>query len=353
MTEVDYTRFSKIRPGLTRLEAEELLGKPTQGCVAGAPGISLLFGRTQEWNPDGKDKSDILEIITFRDDFPPKIDLYGLRMGMNIDQASVAFGTLKLTQGPTFPKAQQFEGWTPDNFRVLIGFESEQGAPVSDMWRLRRIELSYPYADEYIERQTALRQELVEQEKQNRKRANAWKDIKDDDDGMLMDWAAHCKPWDDYSESQFIAYAKWLKRASPDERHMAACCWNWDYGLAPLIWIIRQPDCDIATALAVYFGCEPSYYLKFYGDRSQVPSINLEGFDFLTELKDRIETGYYKRSKIAFESRKALDIILRYEPTKEQIEATIPSNIKDYYDGRVCNERNLYGGLQMPDFGIN
>jgi hypothetical protein len=348
MTEIDYARLSKIRPGLARLEAKELLGQPTHGLYRS---IILGFGLSPEFNPNGKDTSDTLEKVTFREEFPPEIDLYGLRLGMTKEEAGEAFGALQLTPSQKFPD-NNFEGWTPDNYRVTIWFSREAGAPTSDVWRLKGIRLSYPYTNEYIEARTALRQKLVDQKEQKRKRALAWKDITDDDDAMLMDWAAHCKPWDDYFECQFIAYAKWLIKASPDERHMAACRWNWNYGMAPILWITRQPDCDIATALIAYFGCDPAYFFKFNGDRNQVVSVNLETFDFLVELKNRLEAGYYKRSKIAFEGRSALDRILRSNPTKMQIESTIPSNIKDYYDGRVINEDNSYGGLKMPDFGF-
>jgi hypothetical protein len=348
MTEVDYARLSKIRPGLTRLEAKELLGQPTHGLYHS---IILVFGLSPEFNPNGKDTSDTLEDVSFREEFPPEIDLYGLRLGMTKEEAGEAFGTLQLTPSQEFPDSN-FEGWTPDNYRIRIWFLREAGAPISDVWRLKGVRLSYPYTNEYIEARTALRQKLVDQAEQKRKRANAWKDIKDDDDVMLMDWAAHCKPWNDYFESQFIAYAKWLKQASLEERHMAACRWNWNFGLAPILWIIRQPDCDIATALQVYFACDPAYFFKFNGDRNQVVSVNLESFDLLIEMKSRLEAGYYKRSNIAFDGRKALDRILRSNPTKMQIEATIPSNIKEHYYGRVINEENLYGGLEMPEFGF-
>jgi Domain of unknown function (DUF4274) len=348
MTQIDYARLSKIRPGLTRLEAKELLGQPTHGLYRS---IILGFGLSPEFNPNGKDTSDTLEGVIFGEKFPPEIDLYGLRLGMTKEEAGEAFRTLQLTPSQKFPDSN-FEGWTPDNYRVRIWFMREGGAPTSDVWRLNGVWLSYPYTNEYIEARTALRQKLVAQAEQKRKRANAWKDITDDDDAMLMDWATHCKPWNDYFESQFVAYAKWLKQASPEERHMAACCWNWNFGLAPILWIIRQPDCDIATALKVYFACDPAYFLKFNGERNQVVSVNMESFDLLIELKSRLELGYYKRSNIAFEGRNALDRILRSNPTRMQIEATIPSNIKDYYHGRVISDENSYGGLKMPEFGF-
>jgi hypothetical protein len=52
---------------------------------------------------------------------------------------------------------------------------------------------------------------------------------------MLLTWAKHCKPWDNYEPSEFVRYANWLRKADPDQRHAAALTWNWDYGLAPLL----------------------------------------------------------------------------------------------------------------------
>ena len=78
--------------------------------------------------------------------------------------------------------------------------------------------------------------------------------------------------------------------------------WNWDYGRAPLLWIIRQKNCDIATALEVFFLADPSYYFRYGDHRSSVPADwHLEIFDFLAEICQRLARGFYKRSEIAFD----------------------------------------------------
>jgi hypothetical protein len=80
---------------------------------------------------------------------------------------------------------------------------------------------------------------------------------------------------------------------------------NWDYGLAPLLWIIRQENCDIATALETFFLASPDYYFRSCNDRSSVPAgWQREGFDFLVEIRERVARGFYKRSEIAFDGEK-------------------------------------------------
>jgi len=128
---------------------------------------------------------------------------------------------------------------------------------------------------------------------------------------MLLDWAKHCSPWTDYSPQRFVAFARWLMATpDPDVWHIAATRWNWDYDRAVPLWIIRQKDCDIATALEVFFLAEPSYYFRWVNDRSSVPTgWELEAFDFLAEIRERLARGFYKRSEIAFDGERHMSYI--------------------------------------------
>ena len=54
---------------------------------------------------------------------------------------------------------------------------------------------------------------------------------------------------------------EWMSTKGAVEWHGVAVNWNWDNGVEPLLWIVDQPDCDKATALTVFWMCEPFYYV--------------------------------------------------------------------------------------------
>ncbi len=92
-----------------------------------------------------------------------------------------------------------------------------------------------------------------------------------------------------------------LKAMGPDGWHRLALYANWDFtDEAVWRWIISQPDCDRATALAIFWKASPEYYLEFR-DRAAVPTEDRQGYDLLTSIRDRWVAGGYKRSELAFD----------------------------------------------------
>jgi hypothetical protein len=127
-----------------------------------------------------------------------------------------------------------------------------------------------------------------------------------DDDRRLLEWA-ECSPVErsrtgEICEKRYVRYARWLmSEAGPDDWHIAADSWNWDNGLMPLTWIIRQRQCDKATALNIFYLSAPEYYLQFAGDRTRMPPWHVDNFDFICELRQRYVDGFYTRSEIALD----------------------------------------------------
>jgi hypothetical protein len=130
-------------------------------------------------------------------------------------------------------------------------------------------------------------------------RRNHWKTLADPDQ-MLEAWAEVRDYWG-RKDDRFFWLIDRLRAGGPDEWHSFATNWNWDHGIAPLIWITRQPSCDKATAAHFYWGLEPSFY--FAGGWN--PDKSLEDHRFshsvLLDLLDRWEKGFYTRSEIYFE----------------------------------------------------
>lgn len=67
-------------------------------------------------------------------------------------------------------------------------------------------------------------------------------------------------PAREVSDEELIA---WLGTKGPREWHVCALDWNWDRGLGPLPWIVRQPDCDRGTAIAIFALGEPGIFEKY------------------------------------------------------------------------------------------
>jgi hypothetical protein len=197
---------------------------------------------------------------------------------------------------------------------------------------------------------TSHEEQAARAEEQQWERANAWKQITDDDDAMLADWAAHCRPWTDYSPSAFVVFADWLRTASPDERHMAAAMCNWDYGLAPLLWISRRPDCDIATAWWIFFACQPSYYLQYEGDIERLAAPD-DAYKLMMEIKIRIESGFYTRADIFFDIRRDVDM-KALNPTDERLTAILPKDIELRHEGRQITDWDIPEELQTMALSI-
>lgn len=197
---------------------------------------------------------------------------------------------------------------------------------------------------------TSHEEQAARAEQQQWEWANAWKQITDDDDAMLTDWAAHCRPWTDSSPSAFAAFADWLRTASSDERHMAAGMCNWDYGLAPLLWISRRPDCDLATAWRIFFGCQPSYYLTYEGDIERFTASD-DAYHLMMEIKARIDSGFYQRAEIFFDISRDVDM-RALNPTDERLRAIMPKDIELRHEGRRITDWDTPDELQTMALSI-
>jgi Domain of unknown function (DUF4274) len=345
---IDYLRRSaELRPLMTRAQYSEIFPRDRWAEHGGGTnfGVSVDYGPSAQTIPDEIGRENIVERINFEAPFPTAI--YGFVIGMSWAEAEDAIAALGLAALETArPDYRYFTGRLADGFELTLRFRADA---------LEQVTLAQPDHSEITEARVRYRKEQYELEKQRREIANSWKLITDDDDAMLLTWAKHCKPWSNSEPSEFMRYADWLRRADPDQRHAAALTWNWDYGLAPLLWISRREDCDLATALHIFFGGEPSYYFKIGGERSLVVQGHgdLMTFDMMMDIKDRIERGFYTRSAIAFDLSQSFEILDRHKPTAEQLAAIIPADLPRRKEGRRIAYENRFDGVDMPAFRIN
>ena len=105
-------------------------------------------------------------------------------------------------------------------------------------------------------------------------------------------------PGDDYPDENRKMIA-WMSGRSPEHRHFVATSLNWDFAEPALDWVVRQPDCDVATAVELFWLANPEESLCY-------PGIHAIGqgqgwvFEFLKYMVDRENDGQYRRRVISY-----------------------------------------------------
>lgn len=95
------------------------------------------------------------------------------------------------------------------------------------------------------------------------------------------------------------AYVRHLTTGDPDVWHGAVTGWNTDGGYTPIRWVMRQPDCDRATARFLFFYLDVYGFAEQFG-RTDLPQYHAEAVEIAKELWDRIQAGFYTRSELEF-----------------------------------------------------
>jgi len=295
-------QLSQLRPLMTAAEVEALLGREQKEKALSAlsnyehtTGVYISFSHA-----DG-----VIDYIWYSSKFGRDVAVCEVRIGMTVDAVRNALPDLRLMDGQTGEADERgvvrYQArLASENATIQLGVKDGEVGGIS----LYRVDMEEARA----RRERKHAEHAAEQDRQ-RQRADLWKSISDPD-GMLLNWAEHCSPWGE-TEQRHVDFARWLIASDPDIWHLVATSWNWDYGHAPLVWIIRQERCDIATALEIFFLGSPEYYYRWVDDRSSVPSDNLEMFDFLVDIRDRLARGFYRRSLIAFDGEQRMSYFER------------------------------------------
>jgi hypothetical protein len=94
-----------------------------------------------------------------------------------------------------------------------------------------------------------------------------------------------------------------VKEAAPGQMDRFVRHWNWDCGDDPINWIVRQPRCDLGTAMRVYWVMEPNWFRQWV-KQADAPAFAREHWTMLHEVQDRILSGFYKSRDIAFDPQR-------------------------------------------------
>ncbi len=113
--------------------------------------------------------------------------------------------------------------------------------------------------------------------------------------------------------------------SNSEELHAFASAWNWDLGRWALELILKNPACEAATALLIYWEGNPEFFLQ-YANRQEVEAdaeFALGNFDFLSNIEARYMAGEFPVGSIAFDpanpsdSPSGLSLIGVYDDMRE------------------------------------
>lgn len=140
---------------------------------------------------------------------------------------------------------------------------------------------------------------------------------------LLDQWSKSTSYWG-IKDGRFAWIANWLRSASPSQWHSMATQWNWDYGMEPLVWIARQPNCAKATALDIYWKIQPDFYAA-----SDFLPAELGAWDELAcatavHIARRWREGFYQQSDIEW---KAPDYLSHSDMEKLKADASMRKSL--------------------------
>ncbi len=92
-------------------------------------------------------------------------------------------------------------------------------------------------------------------------------------------------------------FYRWLStEAGPDDWHRFALGANWDMHEPEIFeWIVKQPDCDKATALTLFWKAQPEYLAEF-------PDADVEHRSLIAMIRYRWAEGVFERAELAFDA---------------------------------------------------
>lgn len=261
------------------------------------------------------DRQGILGRLEFDDQFPATISVFGFHIGMTLDEVMANDLDFRMLPRKTPEENSSYIARTMRGDDVLLRIDR---TGLVRQIGFERPGLFYPEGNSY---------------KASTVQINA-SDYADTFE-MLWEWAARRTFDSDYLS--YFGYVQWLtEEATPDDWHLAVLDWNWGFGLEPLYWIVRQPNCDKATALMAFFLTRPGQFLDDHGVRAKVESYLLETFDLLAEIRNRFMGGFYTRSELSFDGEHAVqnEAYLPEEYDRQQFDRAIPEAMRQTILGR-------------------
>jgi Domain of unknown function (DUF4274) len=309
-----FAQLARLRPMMPVERLQHAIGRDWRP----PPGGWLSIGGAFSARVDVEEK---IGLASFQDQFPGTLSINGVHIGMTLDDLMVNPLGFKLVTQRLYPfKLTDYFCVTADGdeFRARVDMQG----------LVRRVDITRP-GSTYSEGK-----QFTEESSYT---VSPW-DYGDINE-MVSDWAAGTTFSDNHD--LLVGFGNWLMtKATPDDWHCAVEEWNWDDGIEPLLWIIRQRECDKATALTVFYLARPGQHVKYGGDRTKVPFYLIDQFDLRTEIRRRFLQGFYTRSSVAFDGPRAFrdDAYISEADDADAVSQEIPKSTRVKIAGRPVSE---------------
>lgn len=113
---------------------------------------------------------------------------------------------------------------------------------------------------------------------------------------------------------------------------------NYNVNDSVIDWLIRQPQCDKAVALALYWHLGAGFYVQF-SDRESVPSHALHSYDLVKYIESRYLQDGFVTNEIAFDPSGRFD-----DYADEIVVVPVPEEMKQPLLGHLVDEDALTEG---------
>ena len=95
-----------------------------------------------------------------------------------------------------------------------------------------------------------------------------------------------------------------IKEMTARQLHQYAEWYNWDGPEAPMRRIIRHPECDLGTAIMIFWLCAPHFYYEHTSAGEPLCDEEKGVLSLINEIVSKVRRGHFKRAQISFNPRR-------------------------------------------------
>lgn len=148
----------------------------------------------------------------------------------------------------------------------------------------------------------------------------------------------------------------WLKQKTPEEWHLATIWTSYDGDQKILAWVIDQPECEISTAIEIFWQGAPADQLKdILIGNGELPLYS-DDFVIMKRIADNLLSGFYASKNIAFpppEKRRSLrDYEKSFERYREAVSEVVQAGKLMPWELPEMAFQELKGRTALSDYSI-
>jgi hypothetical protein len=100
-----------------------------------------------------------------------------------------------------------------------------------------------------------------------------------------------------------VNYEMSYQKLTASELHQFVQHWNYDDGIEPFEWVIKQKYLDKGTALCLYWMLQPDYFCRFKNEDEIKGGGNYGHYKLIKEIEERYCSGFYEDANFSFDPK--------------------------------------------------